>query len=230
MKEIPDESVDLIVTDCPYKIVQGGCSNNSVNFKAMSGVLNKQRDYENEQKEYVKKGKIFKYNDIEFSDWLPEIYRVLKNDSHCYIMINGRNIKDLQTEIEKAGFKYLNLLVWDKGNQTPNRWYMNSVEFILLIRKGKAKKINNMGEKSILRVPNLKKGTKLHPTEKPIKLMEILIQNSSNKNDIILDPFMGSGTTPVACINTDRKYIGFELDENYFEIARDRIASVNANE
>ena len=91
MKDIQDESVDLVVTDCPYHIVQGGCSNNTVTFKAMSGVLNKQRQFENVSKEFVKAGKIFKHNEIEFREWLPEIYRVLKQDSHCYIMTNNKN-------------------------------------------------------------------------------------------------------------------------------------------
>ena len=223
MKNMPDESVDLVVTDCPYHIVQGGCSNNTVTFKAMGGVLNKQREFENVSKEFVKTGKIFKHNEIEFREWIPEIYRLLKQDSHCYIMINGRNLKDLQIECEKAGFKFLNLIVWDKGNQTPNRWYMNSVEFILFLRKGKAKKINNLGEKNILRVPNIQKGKKTHPTEKPIELMEILLENSSLPQGVVLDPFMGSGSTGVAAVNTGRNFIGIELDNQYFDIAKERI-------
>lgn len=224
MKDIPDGSVDLVVTDCPYHIVQGGCSNNSVTFKAMSGILNKQRQFENVSKEFVKAGKIFKHNDIEFREWLPEIYRVLKQDSHCYIMINGRNLKDLQIECEKVGFKFLNLIVWDKGNQTPNKWYMNSVEFILFLRKGKAKKINNLGVKNILRVPNIQKGKKTHPTEKPIDLMKTLIENSSFPQGVVLDPFMGTGSTGVACVNTNRKFIGIEIDRGYFEIASERMS------
>ena len=222
MKEMEEESVDLIVTDCPYKISQGGCSNNSVTFKAMSGVLNKQRNYECIDKEYVKSGKMFKYNDIKFSDWLPELYRILKKDSHCYIMINARNLKDLWDEAENVGFKFLNLIVWDKGNSLPNRWYMNSVEYIILLRKGKAKTINNKGEKNILRIPNII-GNKQHPTEKPIELMKILIENSSNENDTVIDPFMGAGSTGIACKELNRNFIGIELDKQYFDIAKKRI-------
>lgn len=207
--------------------MQGGCSNNSVTFKAMSGVLNKQRNYEGVNKEDIKKGKIFKHNDIEFSEWLPELYRTLKDDSHCYIMINGRNLKELQIVAEKVGFKYLNLLVWDKQTQTPNRWYMNAVEFILMLRKGKAVPINDMGSKNVIRVPNIKKGTKQHPTEKPVELMEILINNSSQENDIVLDPFMGIGSTGIASIKNNRNFIGCEIDENYFTIAQDRINNAN---
>ena len=66
-------------------------------------------------------------------------------------------------------------------------------------------------------------GNKQHPTEKPIELMKLYIENSSNQNDTVLDPFMGSGSTGVACKNINRNFIGIELDENYFNIAKKRI-------
>lgn len=105
METIPDGSVDLVVSDVPYHTIGGGCScpNNAVYFKSMpSGMLSRTSIY-------AKQGKIFKYNDIEFHEWLPSVYRVLKDNSHCYLMVNGRNLKDLQTEAEKVGFKYQNL-------------------------------------------------------------------------------------------------------------------------
>lgn len=214
MKDIPDESIDLVVTDCPYHIVEGGCTNDAVKIGRYTE--------SNNNKEMTKKGKLFEHNDIEFAEWLPDIYRVLKPNSHCYIMINPRNIKELQQEAENAGFTFQNMIVWDKGNCTPNRYYLNSYELILMLRKGKAKNINNMGTKNILRVPNITR-KKLHPTEKPVELIEILISNSSLCNDVVLDPFMGSGSTGVAAINTNRNFIGIELDENYFKIAEKRI-------
>lgn len=211
MKDIPDGSVDLVVSDIPYRLISGGCINSTVYFKSIPSV-------------YVKQGKIFKHNNIKFSEWLPSVYRVLKGNSHCYFMVNGRNLKDLQTEAEKVGFTYQNLLVWDKGNCMPNRYYMNACEFILFLRKGNAKNINNLGSKTIIRVPNVR--NKTHPTEKPVDLMKILIENSSNENDIVLDPFMGSGSTGIACLNTNRSFIGIELDKNYFDIAEKRIRNL----
>ena len=98
---------------------------------------------------------------------------------------------------------------------------MNACEFILFLRKGKAKNINNLGSKTILSVPNVR--NKMHPTEKPVELMQILIENSSNENDTVLDPFMGSGSTGIACLNTNRNFIGIELDKTYFDIAKSRI-------
>jgi len=215
LKDIEDESIDLVITDCPYRIVSGGCTNEKVKIEC-SGILKRDNGI------YTKQGKLFKHNDIKFSEWLPEIYRVLKNDSHCYIMINPRNLMELQSESEKAGFQFQNILIWDKGNATPNKYYMNAFEMILFLRKGKAKNINNMGTMNILRVPNII-GQKVHPTEKPFELMKILIENSSSKGDVVLDPFMGSGSTGIACRKTEREFIGIEIDEEYFKIAQERI-------
>lgn len=217
-KTINDNSIDLIVSDIPYKIVSGGCTKDPVKIRAtkfMGGMLDRHNPNDHD---LIKSGKIFKYNDIKFSEFLPSLYRILKDDSHCYLMVNGRNLNELQNEAEKVGFKYQNLLVWDKGNATPNKWYMNACEFILFLRKGKAKNINNLGSKTILSVPNVR--NKMHPTEKPVELIQILIENSSNENDTVLDPFMGSGSTGIACLNTNRNFIGIEIDAKYYEIAK----------
>ena len=236
MNRIPDESIDLVVTDCPYHIVSGGCTNDKVKIgrsrkrESHGGVYVGDTKHVNlggifdefDEWCYTKDGKLFKHNSIEFKDWLPEIYRVLKQGTHCYVMINARNLKDLQIEAEKAGFIFQNLLVWDKGNATPNRYYMNACEFILMLRKGKAKKIQDMGTKNILRVPNITR-VKEHPTEKPKNLMKILIANSSNEGDTVLDPFMGVGGTGLACKELNRDFIGIEIDKKYFNIADERM-------
>jgi site-specific DNA-methyltransferase (adenine-specific) len=227
MKEIPDGSVDCAVIDPPYKIVAGGCR--KVADNECSGIFNKRRD--NKRTDWVdevRTGKMFKHNDIKFSDWLPELFRVLKEKIHCYLMINSRNLKDLQVEAEKAGFKFQNLLIWDKGNVTPNRYYMQGFECILMLRKGGAKTINVRGSSNILRVPNII-GNKKHPSEKPVELLQIMIGNSTNEGDTVIDPFMGSGTTGVACVNTNRNFIGIEKDPQYFEIAKNRIAEAEQN-
>ena len=213
LKNLPNESVDLVVTDCPYRITGGG-SNADTN---VGGILDHRKDGTFKKDEhgnkfysdskhislcgvlndantntYAKEGKLFKHNDIQFKEWLPEVYRVLKPGTHCYIMINPRNLKYLWQDAEDVGFVFQNLLVWDKGNVTPNKYYLNSYELILMLRKGKAKNINNLGSKNILRVPNII-GCKLHPTEKPCELMQILVENSSEVDQVVLDPFMGVG-------------------------------------
>lgn len=167
-------------------------------------------------------GKIFAENDIEPEEWFPEIYRVLKDGSHCYVMTNVLNLEHYLTLARQTGFKLHNLLIWEKNNCTPNRWYMKNCEYILFLRKGKAKRINNVGSKTVHQFSNIT-GNKQHPTEKPVDLMEYYISNSSNEGNIVFDPFMGSGSTGVAAKNLNRDFIGIELDKNYFEIAQSRI-------
>ena len=230
MRSIANNSIDLVATDCPYKIVSGGCRKIPKDGeRETSGILT-HRHKDNKRTDWVdavRTGKMFANNDIEFKDWLPDVYRILKDKSHCYIMVNSRNLAELQKQSEKVGFKFQNLLMWDKGNVTPNRWYMQGFECILMLRKGGAKNINNLGSSNILKVPNII-GNKTHPTEKPIDLMRILIENSTQPNEIVLDPFMGSGSTMIACLNTNRKGIGIELDKHYFDIASKRITDHQA--
>ena len=158
-----------------------------------------------------------------FEDWLLECFRVLKNGTHAYVMVNSTNLLEMANKIENVGFKIHNFLIWKKNNCTPSQFYMKNCEYVIFCRKGKAKYINNMGESKTVHDFNNIIGNKVHPTEKPISLMEYYILNSSNENDTVLDPFMGSGSTGVACKNTKRNFIGIEKDENYFKIAEQRI-------
>lgn len=250
MKKIETESIDLCITDCPYKIIAWWVRIVDL-WDECSWVLAK-RDYSKTDPKWclnrwkivvsdwtncsnkwlkknntnipsaVKNWKMFNHNDIQFKDWLPELFRIMKNWTHTYIMINWRNLKDLHVEAEKVWFKYQNLLVWDKWNLTPNKYYMQWAEFILMLRKWPAKNINNLWSSNILRIKNII-WKKVHPTEKPVNLIEIMVANSSNEWDLVLDPFMWSWSTWVACKNLNRDFIWIELDEKYFEIAKARI-------
>jgi len=209
MKDIPDGSVDLIVTDPPYRTISGG--NKS---KWASGYPNSVLSKND--------GKIFEQNDINHLDWLKESYRVLKNNSHIYIMTNLLNLFTIQQLAERVGFKTHNLLIWEKNNANANRWYMKNCEYVLFMRKGNAKTINNPSSKTVHKFNNII-GNKIHPTEKPVELMELYILNSSKEGETVLDPFMGSGSTILAAIKNNRIGIGIEKDEEYFKIAEQRI-------
>ena len=215
LKSLPDESIDLIVTDPPYKVTAKGNSGNSGGM--MKSKLSMQ-------------GKVFKHNDIKPIEYIPEFYRLLKDGSHFYIMTNHVNLQEMLNIATECGFKFIKSLIWNKGNKIMGQYYMSQFEYILFFRKGKGKKINKCGTSDILNIPNKKQkdeeGKNLHDTEKPVELMRILIENSSQENEIVLDPFMGIGATGVACIESSRKFIGVELDEKYFNIAKDRIESV----
>ena len=203
LKMLLDASIDLVVTDPPYRGISGG---NKKHEHSPSGILTKND------------GKVFKYNTIKVTEWLPEVYRVLKEDGECYIMINALNMEEYLRTCREVGFKLHNILVWEKNNVTPNRWYMKNGEFVLYLYKGHAKPINNCGSKQVHSFNNIT-GNKVHPTQKPVEMMKFYIENSSQHGDTVLDPFFGSGSVGKACKETGRNFIGFEIDEHYYEIA-----------
>ena len=144
-----------------------------------------------------------------------------------YVMTNLLNLNELMMIGVENGFMIHNLLVWEKNNVTPNRWYMKNCEYIIFFRKGKAKPINNMSSKTVHQFNNTRE--RIHPTQKPVELMSLYINNSSEVGDVVLDPFMGSGSTAVASILNNRNYIGFELDKEYFDSCLNRIQELNNN-
>ena len=212
MKTLEDESVDLIVTDPPYKVTARGNAGNS------GGMM---------QSKLSMQGKIFKHNDIKPIEYIPEFYRLLKDGSHCYIMTNHVNLQEMLNTATECGFHFIKSLIWNKGNKIMGQFYMSQFEYILFFRKGKGKKINKCGTADILNVPNKKTkgedGKNIHDTEKPIELMKILIENSSQEGELVLDPFLGVGATAMACKELNRDYIGIELDEKYYNIACKRV-------
>jgi len=200
--------VDAIITDPPYKVISGGKPKHK---GQPSGLLSKND------------GKIFKHNNLKEEDWFPKIFKLLKEGGHCYIMTNTLNLERYLRLARESGFKLHNLLVWEKSNCTPNRWYMKNCEYTLFLRKGKANPINMLGSKTVHKFKN--ESSKSHPSEKPLDLMSLYVENSTNENELVLDFTMGSGTTGVACKNLNRDFIGIELDKKYFEIATNRINS-----
>lgn len=209
MKKIPEKSIDLIVTDPPYKTTCRG------NAGSSGGMF---------QKDINKRGRVFSYNDIKTESYAELFYKVLKDGSHCYIMTNHVNLIDMLKKFTDAGFHFIKCLIWDKHKKIMGQYYMSQFEYILFFRKGKGIKINNCSTSDILSIP-IKKlkdedGKNLHDTEKPVKLMKILIENSSNENEIVLDPFAGIASTGIACKKLNRKFVGIEIDEKYYKIGK----------
>lgn len=182
------------------------------------------------QKEINKKGKVFSYNEITPDKYIPELFRILKDGSHCYIMTNHVNLQNILNTATQNDFHFIKSLIWNKGNKIMGQYYMSQFEYILFFRKGKGIRINNCGTSDILNIPNIKtkdrNGKNLHDTEKPVELMKTLIENSSKENGLVLDPFMGIGSTGIAAIKSNRKFIGIEIDETYFNTAKERIREV----
>jgi len=202
MESIPDNSVDMVLTDPPY----------GMGFKS------------NYRKE--------KYNKIIQDDnllWLDkfseEAFRVAKDNSAHYIFCSFHNIDIFKQAFEKY-FKIKNILIWEKNNASMGDLkadFAPKIEFILFLQKGR-RFIEGKRDPNIFKFART--GNKLHPTQKPVDLCEYLITKFSKPTEVVLDPFMGSGTTGVACKNLNRDFIGIELDEKYFNIAKERLKEV----
>ena len=244
LKKIKTESIDCCVTDCPYKIISWWVRIID-KWNECGWVLSK-RNKTDSKSEWdiisdVKKWKIFSHNDLSFSDWLPDLYRVMKPWTHTYIMVNARNLAELQNEaewcanteeekdklrkwkrIKRKWFLFQNLLVWKKWNFTPNKYYMQGAEFILMLRKWPARSINDMWSPNIIDIPNII-WKKRHPTEKPAELFETMLRNSTNKWNWILDPFAGCWPIIEAWKKLELNVVAIEIDKEYFTIANNRI-------
>jgi len=198
---------DCVVTDPPYPLTSGG-----KNTSTLGGVLSKEK--------YSNNGKIVDC-DISWTEIGQICFILLKNDTHCYIMSNNRNVKDMWIAAETAGLYFHNLLVWIKHNTVTNKYYMKNCEFTGFFKKGNAKTINAKGSQSAVKVPNYKQTG--HPTEKPVELMKFYITNSTNEGDLVIDPFCGTGSTAMACLETNRRFIGFEKDPKYYKECVERL-------
>ena len=211
LKMLTDGSVDLIVTDPPYKTISGGSGPAKGGHARPGGMLSKND------------GKIFKHNEIKFQEYFSELYRVLKDPAHIYIMTNWLNLRRAMNLLEEVGFKIHCELTWKKQNATPSRFYMKNKEHVIFARKGAAFSINNKGSMNCHEFKN-PIGNKRHETEKPVDLLKMYIENSSQPGDTVLDPFVGSGSTAQACHETGRNFIGFEIDPKYYQVCCDRLA------
>lgn len=210
MKNMESECIDLLITDPPYKTITGGDSNgkNSIRPK---GILSGNK-------------KLFTNQNVKISDWIPEVYRILKQQSHTYIFTNVLNLTEMLNATQKVGFQLHNLLVWQKNNCTPSQYYMKNCEYVLFLRKGKAKWINDIGgSKTVHQFDNII-GTKTHPCEKPVDLLKFYITNSSNAGDVVFDPFVGTGSAIVAAKELNRHFLGYEINKEYFDIAVERLS------
>lgn len=225
MKEIDENSINLILTDPPYNLGlfmknrQTNLGRMRENFFADSG-----------------------WDDSPYEEWLvnmdlffEEAARVIKPGGSMIIFMSILKIESLLNLSEKHGFYYKTTGIWHKTNPMPrnmNLHFVNSTEaWIYLVKDTKTGTFNNEGilihdfiETSATGASEKKYGK--HPTQKPIFLMEHFITLLTHEDDVVLDPFMGSGTTGVAAILNNRKFIGADTSKEYCEIAEQRIHEV----
>lgn len=208
MKQIPDGSIDLVVTDPPYLIETTG-----------AGI------YKQADKQYVKELNGIKDGFSE--EVLDELCRIMKK-INVYFFCSQKQIIPLLDYFVKGKKCNWNLLSWHKSNPVPacGNKYLTDTEFILFFREKGVKIGGEFKTKFTYYVTPLNQADKKrygHPTIKPLEIVQNLIINSSEPGDIVFDPFLGSGTTAIAAVNTGRHYIGFEMDPDYFDIACRRL-------
>ena len=178
---------------------------------------------------------------IDFGEWdknfdlfsrIPKYEKILDKNGSMIVFCSYRYMSFIIKTMEESNLEVKDVLVWKKANPMPRnieRRYVQDMEFaIWAVKKGAKWVFNKLEGKPYMRsmfetstvAGNEKVG---HPTQKSLKLMQDIIKIHTNKNDVVIDPFMGSGSTGVACLNLDRKFIGIELDKNYFNIAVNRL-------
>lgn len=241
-EKIEENSINLIFADPPYNL-----SGNTLNLKnnTTGGAFYKVNEdwdtfHYNDYVEFTEK-------------WLRACHRILTNNGSIYISCTQHNIGEVLIAAKELGFKLNNILTWYKTNSMPNitkRTFTHSTEFVCWFVKGKnwvfnyedVKEFNpnrtKLGEKKQMRdfldfieLPIVQgkerirgeNGRALHPTQKPEKLLELIIRASSNENDILLDPFFGTGTTGFVADKLNRYWIGIEKNTDYIKIAEERL-------
>ena len=205
MAELDDGSVDLVVTDPPYG----------------KAIKMNRRKHKDKLCEMI-------VNDDSLNivrHCIPELYRILKPNSACFMFMSQNKIAEVEPMLTDAGFKIKNRIVWDKMNHGVGDLqgaFGSQWEVIFLAVKGRplirGKRFND-----IWRFPRIASHKMLHMNQKPVELLERMITSFSDENDLVFDPFMGSGSTGEACANTNRRFIGCEIDPYFANVAHQRL-------
>ena len=205
MKDIPDGSVDMILTDPPY----------GMSFQSGHRTI---------RHEKIKGDHSLHWLD----DFVDEIFRVSKYNTAHYMFCSFHHIDIFKQAIQKR-FTVKNIITWVKNNTSMGDLkgdFAPKTEFIIFFHKGR-RLINGKRDSNVFEYKKTR--NELHPTQKPVDMIEYMLSKFSNEYDVVLDPFMGSGSTGVACQNTNRNFIGFELDETYFNIAKERLQTYDTH-
>jgi len=238
-KKIDPESIDLIFADPPYNL-------SGSNLKWEGNKTGGDWYMVNEEWDKMSYKDYFKFT----NEWIKGCFRVLKKSGSIYISCTYHNIAEVMINLKELGFKVNNVITWYKINAMPNmtkRVYTHSSEFVVWGVKGKnwifnyeeLKKINPEKQKDgsqkqmrdVWPLPLVQgkerirgeNGKALHPTQKPENMLNRIIIASSNEDDLILDPFLGSGTTALVSKRLKRNWIGIEKEKKYIEAAMKRI-------
>ena len=206
LKEIDDNCVDLVLTDPPYLCDYSRHDSKSRFSKKIA----------NDENNSANEGMIERY--------LQECFRIMKDNTAIYCFCNYKKIDFFKQQIEKAGFNLKNIIIWDKqrnGMGDLSTTFGYSYEFIIFASKGQPK-IRGKRISDVWKFSRVKPKEQMHQNQKPIDLLKQAIEKSSDEGAVVFDGFMGSGSTCLACKELNRRFIGCELDDKYFEVAKSR--------
>lgn len=197
MQKIADKSVDMILTDIPYGEVNRPSGGLRSLDKSVADIF-----------------------DMDMNRLIGEFMWITKQS--FYIFCGIGQVSAIRNILQWGGVS-TRLLIWEKTNPSPmngDKIWLSGIECCVFGKYPKAT-FKEHCKNSVLRFSSTR--NKLHPTQKPVRMLEYMLTVSSNNGDLICDPFMGSGSTGVACVNTNRNFIGIELNDEYFNIASERI-------
>ncbi len=205
LRDRPTESVDLLITDPAYE---------SLEKHRAIGTTTRLKHSKASSNDWFK---IFP--NARFGELFTEVYRVLKGNTHFYLLCDAETMFIAKPEAEKAGFRFWKPLVWDKCTIGMGYHYRARYEFILFFEKGK-RRLNDLGAADIISAPRIRGG---YPAEKPSEIAEVLVRQSSEPGDVVVDPFMGSGSVGVAAARLGRRFLGNDLNPEAVKIAAQRL-------
>jgi site-specific DNA-methyltransferase (adenine-specific) len=212
LRALPPESVDLLITDPPYE---------SLEKHRAIGTTTRLKHSKSSSNDWFS---IFPNQ--RFPELFAEVYRVLRRNSHFYLFCDPETMFVAKPLAEQAGFKFWKPLIWDKRKIGMGYHYRARYECILFFEKGK-RKLSDLGIADILEVPRISGG---YPAEKPSAVSEILVRQSTEPGQLVVDPFMGSGSVGLAAVTRGRRFLGNDLYSEAVEIARNRLRDAGASE
>lgn len=236
MGRMPSGKINLLVTDPPYNASEGGV--NLPNNKTGGA-------YYKVNEQWDKFGNYSNYLDFTKS-WIKEADRVLAPNGSIMVCGSLHNIGEVIIALKELNYKFINLITWRKPNPMPSitkRTLTHSTEFIAWFAKERGwtfnyknmkkynggKQLRDVWEFPVCQGPERvkgKNGRAAHPTQKPLELFKRLVEMASNEEDVVLDPFMGSGTTAVACEELKRSWIGVDSNKEYINLANERLSNM----
>lgn len=205
LESLPSASVDLVITDPPYESLEKHRAIGTTTRLKVSKASSNQwfRIFPN----------------ARFEELFREIFRVLRKDRHFYLFCDPETAFIAKPIGERVGFKFWKPLVWDKKQIGLGYHYRSRYEFILFFEKGK-RRLHNLGIADILEAPRVRNG---FPAEKPVRVSEVLIGQSTDPGELIADPFMGSGSVGAAAMGLQREFVGNDVSDMSLELARERL-------